>query len=463
MSPLRTWRVGLRNTITVAFAVGGTALSAVFGIGTYLVARDYLVEQRERTGTRQAFADAAYVRDGLLTTGVEVSDVLGSVSPPADATVLIRRDDDWFSSSLDIGGDALPDRLKSTVRQGTAGVTWREAPDGPTLAVGIPLPAVGAEFYEITSTSELARTLDTLRAVLGAFAVVTALAGGVLGRWAARRVLTPLDEVAGAAARIAAGARDTRLPTTEDPDLATIVGSFNSMVDAVHERIERDARFAADVSHELRTPLTALVTSVEVLQRRRHELTERSRQALDLIDRDLHRFQRALEDLLELGRLESGAAGSVLTTVDLPDLVRHALESSGRQADLLTVNARAGDTQVTVDKARISRALVNLFENADRHGGGLTAVSVSASDSYVEVAVDDEGPGVPSADRDRIFDRFVRGGSRGSLPGTGLGLSLVAETVRAHDGHTWCSSRPHGPGARFFIRLPAAGSPRDAP
>jgi len=227
------------------------------------------------------------------------------------------------------------------------------------------------------------------------------------------------------------------------------------------ELMRRD--FVANVSHELRTPLTALVTSVEVLQRRRHELTERSRQALDLIDRDLHRFQRALEDLLELGRLESGAAGSVLTTVDLPDLVRHALESSGRQADLLTVNARAGDTQVTVDKARISRALVNLFENADRHGGGLTAVSVSASDGYVEVAVDDEGPGVPPADRDRIFDRFVRGGSRGSLPGTGLGLSLVAETVRAHDGHTWCGSGPHGPGARFVIRLPAASSPRDAP
>jgi signal transduction histidine kinase len=209
------------------------------------------------------------------------------------------------------------------------------------------------------------------------------------------------------------------------------------------------------VSHELRSPLTALVTSVDVLQRRRDEMPEQSRQALDLIDRDLRRFQRALEDLLELGRLEAGAAGSVTTTVDARDLVRHALESGGRSAELLRLPGDDTEICVSVDKSQMHRALVNLFENADRHGGGLTGVAVSAAPGGVLISVEDEGPGVAPADRERIFERFVRGGSRGSLPGTGLGLSLVAETVRAHGGAVWCVPGPGGAGARFVVRLPS--------
>jgi signal transduction histidine kinase len=321
--------------------------------------------------------------------------------------------------------------------------------------VGVPLPAAGAEFYEITLITELDETLHTLRLVLAGFAVVTVLAGAALGRAAARRVVAPLDSVAGAAARIAGGALDTRLPVTEDPDLATIVGSLNSMVDAVHERIQRDARFAADVSHELRSPLTALVTSVEVLERRRDELSPRSAQALDLIGRDLRRFQRALEDLLELGRLEAGASGLVMSTVDVRDVVRHALDESGRPMSLLAAESGAadGDLLVSVDKRQVNRALVNLFDNADRHGDGLVAVTVARIDDSVLVGVDDDGPGIDPADRQRIFQRFARGGARGSLPGTGLGLSLVAETMRAHGGAVWCTDRPGG-GARFLVRLP---------
>ena len=340
-------------------------------------------------------------------------------------------------------------------------MVWTRAQDAPAVAVGVPLPAVDAHFFEVVSAQELARTLDTLRIVLAVFAALTAAAGALLGRWAARRVVAPLDHVAGAAARIAGGALDTRLPTTEDPDLATIVGSFNSMVDAVHERIERDARFAADVSHELRSPLTALVTSVDVLDGRRDELSERSRRALDLVKADLRRFHRALEDLLELGRLESGAAGLDGSTLDARDLVRFALEESGRDVGLLRTPAGSGGTLVAVDKAQMQRALVNLFENAERHGGGLSGITVAPDVDGVVIAVDDDGPGVPIEDRERIFERFVRGGSRGSLPGAGLGLSLVAETVRSHGGAIWCGSAPGESGARFTLRLPCPDSRPD--
>jgi signal transduction histidine kinase len=446
--------LGLRTAVSLTFAIGAMALSVAMACGTYLAARNYLVEQRERVALRSAFANATVVRDGLRTTGAEVSDVLGSVAPPADATILVRRGDRWFSSSLAVGEDEVPPGLRDAVSGGSAAVVWEPVLDEPGVMVGVPLPAVDAEFFEIDATPELDRTLNALRVVLSVVAVATSLAGALLGRWAARRVVAPLDDVASAAARIAGGALDTRLATTEDPDLATIVASFNSMVDAVNERIERDARFAADVSHELRSPLTALITSVDVLDRRRDELSERSRQALDLVQRDLRRFERALEDLLELGRLEAGGGAHLLTPVDAADLVRFALEGSGRDPSLV-VAGDGGRPRVLVDKGQLQRALVNLFENADRHGGGVTAVHVRSDGDAAVIEVDDEGPGVPAADRERVFERFVRGGSRGSLPGTGLGLSLVAETVRAHGGAVWCATAPRG-GARFAMRLPLA-------
>jgi signal transduction histidine kinase len=448
--------VGLRTAITLSFAGGALLLAATMAIGTYLVARGYLVEQRERTAARQAFVDASYLRDGLRTSGAEVSDVLGSASPPASSVVLVRRGDAWFSSSLDVGEDVLPRSLRRQVRAGSAAITWTAAPDGPSVVVGVPLPAVDAEFYEITSTTELEQTLSTQRRVLAGFALAIALAGAALGRAAARRVVAPLDEVAAAAAHIAGGELDTRLPVTEDPDLATIVGSFNSMVDAVNDRIERDARFASDVSHELRSPLTALVTSVEILEGRRQELSERSGRVLDLVNRDLARFQRALQDLLELGRLEAGSARQVTRKVDARELVRHALQDSGRPTSLLGHgdDERDGELPVAVDKLQLNRALVNLFENADGHGDGLAAVTVFRDADSVFVSVEDDGPGVPPEEREHIFDRFARGGARGSHPGTGLGLSIVAETARRHDGAVWVSDRPAG-GARFVLRLPA--------
>jgi two-component system sensor histidine kinase MtrB len=450
-------RLGLRSSVTLGFAGGALALSAVLSIGTYLVARDYLVAQRERTVLGQAFADASYVRAGLLTSGTAVSAVLGEVSPSADATVFVHRSAEWYSTSLLTGSDVVPVDLQELVSGGEAGLAWTEVDGSPALAVGVPVPAVGAQFYEVTGSGELDQTLETLATVLLAFAVLTTIGGALVGRWSAHRALAPLDAVAGTAARIAAGDFRTRLPATDDPDLVTIVGSFNRMVDALHERIERDARFTADVSHELRSPLTTLTTSVELLQRRREQLSPAAQEALDLASAELRRFRTALDDLLELGRIDAVGTGQPLTPVDVWELVRQALVASGRSERLLEPNA-GRPLRAAVDKQRLNRALVNLFDNADLHGGGLSAVTVRQSGSAVTIEVDDAGPGVPVEERDRIFERFVRGGSRRSLPGAGLGLSLVSETVRIHGGRVTCTERPGG-GARFTVWLPPAAGP----
>lgn len=457
----RPW--GLRTSVTLMFAAGAAVLAVVGALATYTTAREYLVTQRENSATRQAFADASFVRDGLRTSGVAVSDVLGATSPPAGAAVLLQRDGQWYSSSLDAAADGLPASLTTTVRGGSAGVAWTTVSGRDALVVGVPLPAVGADLYEISPVEELSRTLATVRTALCGCALLIALGGAGLGWWTSRRAVAPLQAVARTAASIAGGDLGSRLPVTEDPDLSTIVGSFNSMVEALEEQIQRQARFSADVSHELRSPLTTLVTSVALLDRRRDELPARSQQVLDLVGRELERFTRTLEDLLELGRLESGAGER--DVVDAGALVHGVLLRSARPVSLLGPRVPA---LVEVDKERVGRALVNLFDNADRHGGGLSGVQVlvqggvqggagpGVEPAAVLVLVDDEGPGVEPAERERVFERFARAGSRGALPGTGLGLSLVAETARSHGGSVWCAGAPGG-GARFVLRLPAAG------
>jgi signal transduction histidine kinase len=299
--------------------------------------------------------------------------------------------------------------------------------------------------------------LHTLAAVLAAGAFAATASGAAFGVWASRRAVQPLDQVAGAATRIAAGELTTRLPSTDDRDLVAIVSSFNTMVDALASRIERDARFVGDVTHELRSPLTSLLTSVEVLAARRGELSGRGREALDLVEEQLRRFQATVTDLLELARLDAAPDDDEpWPLVPLGALTREVLRATGRPIDLL----RADDddqTLVRADKHRLERAVRNLLDNADRHAGGPCAVRVERRKETVLLFVDDAGPGVPPSDRERIFERFARGpsASRGSLPGAGLGLAIVAETAGQLNGAAWCSASPWG-GARMALSLPAA-------
>ncbi|GAW52250.1 MULTISPECIES: HAMP domain-containing sensor histidine kinase [unclassified Nocardioides] len=444
---------GLRSAVTLAFALGALALSASLALGTYFSARHFLVEQRERTATRQAFADGALVRDSLLTSGAQVSDVLGSISAPAGSFIYVRRHGTWYASSLDGPGPELTTEVQAAVEDGSAGVGWTDATSPHAVVVGIPIPAVDAEYYEVAVADELDRTLRTLAVALGICAALTTIAGAGLGRTASRRVLAPLRDVTSAAVRVSGGDVTTRLKDTDDPDLAALVGAFNNMVDAVHDRIERDARFAADVSHELRTPVTTLTTSLSLLQRAT-DLSPRSTRAVQLMTDELTRFRRALEDLVALGRLDAGVPEVRPSVLGARDLVSQALQATDRPAALLSYEpARSSDPMIVVERPQMVRALANLFMNADIHGGGLTGVRVVDGGDYVDIQVEDCGPGVPPEERSRIFERFARAGGEKLGTGSGLGLSIVEQTVRNHHGDVWCTERGGG-GAAFVVRLP---------
>jgi signal transduction histidine kinase len=179
---------------------------------------------------------------------------------------------------------------------------------------------------------------------------------------------------------------------------------------------------------------------------------------LDLVERQLATFRATLDDLLELARLDDQTLLDEQPPVVVGELVREVLSATGRPGSLLAAD-EDGRTVVAGDKRGLERAVRNLLDNADRHAGGACCVRVERRDRSVILTVDDAGPGVPTEDRERVFERFVRGprAARGSLPGAGLGLAIVAETATKHGGAAWCSASPCG-GARMAMSLPAEGA-----
>ena len=449
-------KLGLRARVTVAFALGALALSTILSVLTYGLVRNNLVQQREASAVAQAFVNARVARDGLRAPAAGgLTRVLGSLESQGPGGVVLHVDDRWFASSLVIGRDTLPAAIRSEVSAGRPARQRFTREGDPWLVVGVPIPRVETEFFEAFSLADVERTLDVLSYSLAGAALLTTMAGAAVGRWASARVLRPLATVSEAAAAITRGALDIRLSAATDKDLAPLADSFNSMVEALSDRISRDARFASDVSHELRSPLTTLSTSVEVLRSRRGELSERAQAAFDLLDADVQRFQRMVEDLLEISRFDAGVAELEIEEVDVGELVHHAL---GR--DVSGAPARGGAT-VLGDKRRLERVVANLVENAAAYGGGATRVDVTRDNGSVRLVVDDEGPGVPADERTKVFDRFFRGsasGRRGTGSGSGLGLALVAEHVRLHGGRVWVEDAPGGRGARFVVELPAAAA-----
>ena len=442
--------------MTLAFAVGALLLSAGLASLTYGLARSYLVRQRETSGLRQTYANARLVRAALVDADPDVPRLLASVQSPARSTPVLRQGDTWFTVSEVVDQDALPAALRQTVEAGSA-ARQRIRLDGmPQLAVGIPLPAVDGAYYEVYQLVELDRTLRILLNSSIAAAVVTTLAGAIIGRWASRRVLSPVAAVSAAAAAVASGRFDVRLEESGDPELSRMAASFNQMTEALLARIQRDARFASDVSHELRSPLTTLAAALAAVNSRRDEMPERARTGLDLLDAEIGRFERLVENLLEMSRIDAGVEVLVAEDVVLGQFVLAAARS-GREPPLpVDLEPGAAETVVRADKRRLERVLANLADNAERHGGGVSRVVVERDGEWAGFAVEDAGPGISGDEREKVFERFFRGraaGMRGEGEGSGLGLSLVHEHVGLHGGRVWVEEREGG-GARFVVRLP---------
>jgi signal transduction histidine kinase len=452
-----TRRLGLRARITLAFGVGALLLSALLSATTLALTRENLLNQRENSATVILFQNAGIVQR-RVNPETDTQQVLSNLTSPLAGRPILYYEDEFVPLSPRFGQDALPAALRETVIGGQPARMRFELGGQMHLAAGVPIPSVGGAYFEITSLDDLEDTIEALGVSLAGASLLTTLAGAGLGWWASRRALRPLTGVSTAALALAAGRLDTRLESSEDPDLRPIAASFNDMAQALQDRIERDARFASDVSHELRSPLMTLAASIEVMDNQRDDLPERARSALDLMVADIDRFQQLVEDLLEISRFDAGVVHLELEEVHLAELVMQAVSHATDLDVPVELDAELAGVVVQADKRRIVRVIANLLDNAAKYGGGATSVSLRQVDDGVQIAVEDRGAGVPVEDRDVIFDRFSRGGAagrRGSSDGVGLGLALVAEHVNLHGGRVWVEDRADGePGARFVLELP---------
>jgi len=452
-------RLGLRARVTTAFALGALALSSALSGITYFAVRASIVNQQLSSMRHQAFANAVLLRGELRVPTAYIGILMTTLDSGPNTGSLIYSTAGgkgrWFPSSPTLLPDRLPRALRARVLTGSPAEQVVGPGGAAHFVVGVPIPSEKAAYFEVFDLSDLARTLHDLFASLTVAALVTTVAGAIVGRWAASRALRPLHETAQAALAIAGGRLGTRLESTDFADMAVLASAFNRMVDQLQERIEREARFSSDVNHELRSPLTTLAASLSVLEARRDELSPRALQALDLLSAEVRRFRRLVDDLLEISRFDQ--AGDLFRDeVTVGTLVEHAVRATGSYVPIKFAPGVAS-RHILVDKRRFERTLANLFENAERYAGGATLLAVEEHGSSVRFLVEDAGPGIAPEERDRIFERFSRGSTgrrRGLGDGTGLGLAIVAQHVRQHGGRVWVEGRPGG-GSRFVVELPA--------
>ncbi len=448
-----SWR---RLRVRIAVSIGGVAalLSVGLGVGTYVVVRAVLIEERQSGAVQQVQANSRLVATAVRSVGVSETEVLASFRPQVRSRPLLFRNDEWFTASLQIQPDQLPAGLVDDALAGVAARQRFVLDDQTVLGVAIPIEGDRSAYFEVFLLADLDNTLDTLAVALLVGSVLATCAGAALGLWIGGRVVRPLDAVSAVAEQIAAGSLDSRLSAADDLDLQRLSTSFNAMADALEQRVQRETRFASDVSHELRSPLTTLLTSAAVLERRRHELSDDGQEALALLVADLGRFQRMVVDLTEMSKHDAGMFYDDRSEVNLVDLVNRTLRRMRRSHIEVAVDPSAAGALVDVQESALERVVTNLVENAELHADHVERITIRANPSTLRVTVDDIGPGVPAEFHERIFDRFARvGDGRQAAPGSGLGLALSAETVSALGGRMWCEANPAG-GARFVVELP---------
>lgn len=453
----------LRGRATLAFTAVTVVVCGVLTVAVWVSVSQYLLLQRERATLLQTTDNAAQVERALTTEGLAVPQALAQLPRETGSVSLFVDDGEWLTTSLLLGRDDVPAELAETVLEGTAARQRIAVGDTTMMAVGIPLPGPDQAYFEVFPLTELDRTYRALSTVLALSLVglVPLLLG--VGWWVTGPALRPLHRVAAAAEAIAEGDLSARIDPRGDPSLVPIATSFNRTAAALEARVRTDARFAADVSHELRSPLTAMMGAVDLVEGAADGLTSDGREGLTLLRDEVLHFERLVADLLEISRADAGSADLAVEEVRLAALVREALARrrlTGRPTARLEVRPEAAEVVIQADKRRLERVLNNLMDNADEHGGGLTGVTVACSGDTACVLVDDDGPGIPAAERSRVFERFARGSgsTRTQTEGAGLGLALVARHVQAMGGTVSVGDSPSG-GARFVVELPVRPAP----
>ncbi len=322
----------------------------------------------------------------------------------------------------------------------------RRTPDGRLVQVARPVTDVQA-------------TLDRLAVLLALVGVAGVGVAALAGRAVARTGLAPVVRVAQAAEEVAR-TTDLRaaIPVEGDDEIARVARSLNRMLTALDTARTQQRRLVEDAGHELRTPLTSLRANIELLLRAGSDerLSQTDRQALlaDVRDQTVE-LGHLFAELVDLAREDN--APEELGLVCLDDVVAYAVARARRHYPVSAFLVRSERVQVLGRRHVLHRAIGNLLDNAAKFGppGGEVEVSLALSREGDRAVLDvlDRGPGIPSGQRELVFERFYRSSEARAVPGSGLGLAIVRQAAALHQGDVWLGPRAGG-GAHARLTVP---------
>jgi signal transduction histidine kinase len=352
----------------------------------------------------------------------------------APATPLIPISEFDLNLRRGISDDAVPneDMRMSGQRVNTASGEY-------TVLVG-----GGSEAAEGT-----ARTIALL--VAGGAPIIVAVAATATYRLV-RRSLQSVDAIRSRVAEISTSDLAERVPVpTSRDEISALAVTMNEMLARLEAGHLTQKQFLSDASHELRSPLATIISGLEVAQA--HPELLDAELTVDTLLPEAHRMRLLIEDLLLLARADEHSLVMRNEEVSLDELTES--EAARVRRDGCTIHTAISPARLIGDPVAVSRVIRNLVDNAVRHAKSRVDIEVGSSDSNVILTVSDDGPGIPAADRARVFDRFVRLDSdrARSGGGTGLGLAIVAEVVAAHGGTVEIDDR-RGGGTTIVVTLP---------
>jgi two-component system sensor histidine kinase MtrB len=396
-----------------------------------------------------AFLESPGQKDTKLNYEIK-SEFLKEDSVPENFKIKVRKSSDikWMYSSF-----AYPGNVSTPVI---------------ILADKVKVPNAGQyEMYLFISLANQNTTLELIRSSLLLTGFVLILLIGLITWLVVRQVVRPVREAARIATEFTSGDFHQRMDVNSRDEISTLGSAFNEMAESLQKQIARlenlsrvQQRFVSDVSHELRTPLTTLRMASEIINSARQSFEPNVTRSAELLVAQLDRFERLLEDLLEVSRFDAEVAVLEGVDFDIVTLAKRCIEDlalvASENSTSIVLLVPDEMIMLNADIRRVERILRNLLTNAIDHAGGKPIeITIVHSEHDVAVGVRDYGIGIEPHLLSRVFDRFWRADpSRARVRGgTGLGLSIALEDARLHNGELEAWGRPLY-GAHFVLTLP---------
>lgn len=444
-------------TVIVVIAVAGSVMVwAHTRIGLRRVDAELEAVARTAAGmVQQEFDDDAELRSGA-------QEVCNQLLLP-DTTVAVLAGTGEVLASQERADERAP------AGGGSAAGRLPAAPAEGRRRIVVEGSVADGQRFQIRVTRSLASVEHERRMLWEAVGVAVpfALVLAGLGGWiVSRRALRPLTSMAEEATRITERTPDGRLSVPETRDeLAKLGRAFNDLLGRLAAALAAQRRFMAEASHELRTPVSIARTAAQVTLGRQHRDEAEYRDALDVIATQAGRLTRMVDDMFLVARADAGARMLRLSSLDLVELTQECVRACGTLAQArgcAVVEHMDEELALVGDEDLLRQMLGNLLDNALRHtpAGSRVDVRVARRGDACEIAVADNGPGVPAEARERIFERFVRLAASEPGDGAGLGLPIARWIAEEHGGSL--TLEPGTPaGSTFVVRLPAPGRRAD--